>query len=277
MDLIAIVLLTLLLPVLTYVAPVAPARIAIGLLLVSFFTGYALVAALFPRRERLNGVERVALGLGLSLGLAPFLGLALHFSPWGLHPVPMMRIMGLWTMALAAVAWWRRHRVPPEERFELSWGSLAGWLPVTRRPRDLAVTAFLLLLVLAGVGLVAWRFQQPTTGQPFTEFYLLGRQGLLEDYPTTLRVGQPQNYNVGVVNQERRAVAYTVRAFLSGKEVGYTEQLILHHGEKWEGSIWITPRADGRQQKLELGLYRGSEREVYQRLHLFTDVAENPR
>jgi len=185
--------------------------------------------------------------------------------------------MGLWTLALAAISWWRRHSVSPEDRFDPNWRSVVGWIPVTRRPKDLAVTASLLVLVLAGASLVAWKLQQPMApGQPFTEFYLLGPEGLLEKYPTTLRVRQPQNYSVGLVNQESMTVVYTVRAFLDGSEVGSTGRLTLQHGERWEGWIRVTPRAPARQQKLELQLHRDGEREIYQRLHLFVEVLENP-
>jgi len=42
-------------------------RIILGTPFVFFFPGYALVAALFPKKEGVGGIERVALSFGLSI------------------------------------------------------------------------------------------------------------------------------------------------------------------------------------------------------------------
>src|SRR3989442_5344824 len=68
-DLIAIWLATTALLVAILLAPNNPARVVLGLPFVLFFPGYVLIAALYPRRSDLDGVERVALSLGLSLAV----------------------------------------------------------------------------------------------------------------------------------------------------------------------------------------------------------------
>jgi len=45
--------------------------------LVLFLPGYTLIATLFPRKDDLDGIERVALSFGLSIAITPLLGLAL--------------------------------------------------------------------------------------------------------------------------------------------------------------------------------------------------------
>ena len=46
----------------------------------------------------------------------------------------------------------------------------------------------------------------------------------------------------------------------------------MKDGEIWEGTIDVTPAAEGDQEKLEFRLYRNSEDEVYRTLYLFVDV-----
>jgi len=84
MDLLGIIALCLLLIPLVLLTS-GPVRIALGLALVLFFPGYALVAALFPRRRDLELVERIALSFGGSLAIVPLIGLGLNYTPWGIR------------------------------------------------------------------------------------------------------------------------------------------------------------------------------------------------
>jgi uncharacterized membrane protein len=54
-----------------------PVRIPLGLAMVLFLPGYTLIAALFPEKEDLDGIERVALSFGLSIAVVPLMGLGL--------------------------------------------------------------------------------------------------------------------------------------------------------------------------------------------------------
>ena len=272
MDLFAIVVLTLLIELLIYGVPMEPVRIALGLLFVLFFPGYVLVSALYPRREQLNGIERIALGLGLSLVLVPLLGLALNFTPWGIRLTPIVVTLSFWTLAVAAVAWVQRRRITPEERFDIPWATFAAWVRKPRRSTDLAAGFVLSLAALAVVGAVTWKVQQPVPGESFTEFYVLGAHKTLQDYPTNLRGGEAQDYNVGIINREKETVTYLIRAFLGNAEVGSLGPLTLSDGVTWEGEINVTPAAAGDQQKLELRLYRNPVSEPYHTLYLFVDV-----
>ena len=273
MDLIAIAVLTLLLQPLIYAISVEPLRIALGLAFVLFFPGYVLVSALYPRQERLDGVERVALGLGLSLALVPLIGLALNFTPWGIRLTPIVASLSAWTLIVGGIAWRQRRRIAPSERFDVRFEPLVEW---ARRPRsriDLAFNVALVVAVLAVVGTVAWKIQQPTPGEAFTEFYILGAGGKLQDYPTDLRSGQGQSYNLGIINHEGGPATYDVRAFVDDTEVvGSLASLALADDETWEGVVEVTLMAPGERQKLEFRLFLAGSDEVYRTVHLFVDV-----
>lgn len=64
-ELIPLNVLVLLLIVVIILLPSNSLRIALGLPFLLFFPGYTLVAALFPKRESLEAIERVALSFGL--------------------------------------------------------------------------------------------------------------------------------------------------------------------------------------------------------------------
>ena len=85
----AIVVITLLLfPVVVFTT--GPLRIGLGLPFVIFFPGYTLLSALFPKRDDLSGIERVALSFGLSIAVVPLIGLILNYTPWGIKLYPIL-------------------------------------------------------------------------------------------------------------------------------------------------------------------------------------------
>ena len=79
-DLATIVALSLLLVGTVYVLPLPTLRILLGGPFVLFFPGYTMVAALFPGRDDLEGLERLGLSLGLSIAVLPLMGLVLNLS-----------------------------------------------------------------------------------------------------------------------------------------------------------------------------------------------------
>ena len=77
-------LLVIALVVSIILAPSEVLRIVIGLPFVLFFPGYVLMAALFPRREGLGGIERVALSFVMSIAVVPLIGFILNYTWWGI-------------------------------------------------------------------------------------------------------------------------------------------------------------------------------------------------
>jgi uncharacterized membrane protein len=94
-------------------------RILFGVAMVLFIPGYALIAALFPARDDLDGIERVALSFGLSIAVVPLIGLALNYTPWGIRLDPILASLTIFTLAMAGIAWYRRLLLPAEKRFSI--------------------------------------------------------------------------------------------------------------------------------------------------------------
>ena len=63
--------------------PVVFTRYIFGAFFVLFLPGFALSKALFPMKG-LNNIEQFALGTGISIALAPLVGLLLNFAPGGI-------------------------------------------------------------------------------------------------------------------------------------------------------------------------------------------------
>ena len=99
-------------------SPLVIARYILGSVFVLFIPGYVTVEALFPKGREMDGIERFALSVGLSLALVPLIGLLLNYTPWGIRLTPIVLSLVIFTVGVAAVGVVRRFRLS-QERFEL--------------------------------------------------------------------------------------------------------------------------------------------------------------
>ena len=193
-----------------------------AILLVLFIPGYVLVAALFPgtiaRVPEIDWVERIALSLGLSVAVVPLLGFLLNFTPFGIRFAPIVVLIALFTIGVGGGAYWRRMRLPVDDRLSLTVDlSASNWKE--HGAVDKGLTIALAGSIAVAVGTLAYVVTTPRHGEPFTEFYLLGPGGNASGYPTSLNVSQSGSIIVGVVNHESGTVSYTVRIDLVGVRI----------------------------------------------------------
>jgi len=116
-----LILLNLLVIVLIAVFNLFPSnilRIILGAPFLLFFPGYALVTALFIKKEELDGIERVLLSLVMSIVIILLLGLILNYTPWGIRPEPVLYSTALFIFITSVIAWLRRGQLFRLEKAE---------------------------------------------------------------------------------------------------------------------------------------------------------------
>ena len=111
------VLFTLVLVFTVKEPPLVYLRYVLGSLFVLYIPGATLIEALYPRGEELEPLERLALGIGLSLALVPLVGLVLNYTPWGIRLTPIAISLSILTEILMIVASYRKYQY-----FKLSQG-----------------------------------------------------------------------------------------------------------------------------------------------------------
>jgi uncharacterized membrane protein len=279
-DLWLIGILTILLAVVIAFFPSTIARIILGLPFLLFFPGYTLMAALFPRKGSLGGVERVALSFGLSIAVVPLIGLVLNYTPWGIRLEPILISLAVFIIAAAGVAWYRREKLAPEERYRVLFNfRLPSWRGQSMPDKVLSVV--LIVAIVGAIGTLGYVIATPKVGERFTEFYILGPNGKAEDYPTELKVGEEGWVIVGIVNHEQERANYKVEVWIDGEKAklrieGEDKDEImveLENEGKWEQEVGFVPQKAGRQ-KVEFVLYKDGEPYFEEPLHLWIDVEE---
>ncbi len=286
-------------------------RSALGLVMVLFIPGYALIAALFPRRntpesiekialssgnkeadnaekatflsgnKEIDGIERAALSFGLSIAVSPLIGLGLNYTPWGIRLDPIVVCLTIFTIICVLVANKRRHELLEKERFSIDFAGLYGQFRDEtfggdKTQLDKALTVILIVAILLSVATLAYVIVVPKHGETFTEFYILGPGGKADQYPTQYILGDNKSVTVGVVNHEYRNVTYDLVVALNDSSTVtnlYSEQLTLTDNQTMEQAVNLKPDRAGQNMKMEFLLYAdGNMTAPYRECHLWVNV-----
>ena len=256
-------------------------RNILGLPLVLFLPGYALIAALFPAKSDLDGIERTALSFGLSIAVVPLIGLGLNYTPWGIRLIPILISLSVFTFAMCGLAYLRRAKLPDADAFEVPFRKMAHELKaeILEKPEsglDRVLTIILVLSILLSVATLFYVVVTPKEGEHFTEFYLLGPEGMADNYPTNYTLGESGTVIVGVVNHEYMPVNYTMEVRLENKSLPLPkdiQQVTLAHNETWEEPLTLTPPVEGKNMKLEFLLFNETDKNTpYRDLLLWINV-----
>ncbi|MBN2098748.1 MAG: DUF1616 domain-containing protein [Dehalococcoidia bacterium] len=269
MGLIFIVALTLLLiPVVLLTT--GWIRVVLGLLFLLFFPGYTLIAAVFPRKDSLDPMERVALSFASSIAVVIAIGLILNYTPLGINLYTVTASIAIFILVAAAIAIWLRRRLPIEERFHvLPRVESSKWSQLNRLEKALSI--ILVLSILVGTGALVYVMAVPRQGEKFTEFYIPAAG----DYPTRLAIGEPLTVTLHIASQEHESTSYHVQARVDSEVVEEKERFTLTHGEARDETVTIVPTKSGRQE-IEFLLYKHKDggTELYRTANLSITVEE---
>ncbi len=272
-DILFINVLVIVLVIIITLFPSSILRIVIGFPFLLFFPGYTLMAALFPKKNDLDGVERIALSFGLSIALSALIGFLLNYTPYGIRLYPIFLSLSFFIFVTSVIAYYRRCRLPVEECFIPFFRiSLSRWAGLSNI--DKALTIVLILSILIAIGVLSYTITTPKSGERFTEFYVLGPEGKAENYPHELMLGEKAILNLGIVNHEGQEMKYDIEVRIDGAEYKKVGSLILTNEEKWENRISFISQKVGNNQKVQFLLYKNREHKPSETLHLFINVTQ---
>ena len=168
------------------------ARTVLGLLLVLFFPGYCLMAVIFPRKTPLGVIPRLAFSVATSIVLLVIFQLVMDATTIGIQLYPALIYLVAFTAIAAAVAWWRRRPVNPDDRYSPDFRKLAAiirfWTEKTRL--DQALAGLLVIAIIGTITTIGFVVNSPTVIKSFTEFYLLDPEKKVDYYPGELAPGE---------------------------------------------------------------------------------------
>jgi uncharacterized membrane protein len=258
-------------------------RTILSLFLLIFLPGYVLVSVLFPEEAGLEGMERIALSVGLSVAIVPLIGLVLNFTPWGIREISLLTSLSAFILIMSGVAYSRRRRLPENRTFGVSFRASALTLlskigENSGSKTEKILRTFLAISFLFLIGTMAYIILTPHEKVPFTEFYILGPQRMAENYTTEYLQGESGTYIIGIANNEYKTMNYTLEVRLENESLPFQKNLKnirLAHNTTIEEPIKITPFIEGKNQKLEFLLFSETEKKIpYKNMRLWINVSK---
>ena len=105
-------------------------RVVFALPSILFIPGYVLIAALFPKKQDLDAIERIALSFGLSIAIVPLVGLALNYTPWGIRLEPVVTSLVVLIIFLSLAGAIRRVGISAEDQFRVPFHIFGQWMVI---------------------------------------------------------------------------------------------------------------------------------------------------
>jgi len=295
-DILIISILTVLLVIISVLIPSNIVRIILGLPAILVFPGYSFVAALYPGKEDMNRIQRLALSIGISVAIITLIGLILNYTPWGVGPESVLFSVSIFILLTSAIALLRRSKVPGRNKYicqlTISWPVWASGVL-----SKLLFVSFIVSIVVT-LGVISYVTVSPRVEAAFTEFYILGLNGEAQDYPEVFSLESGDvarieygdgNYvfdelgmvTLGIVSHEQQKTSYYVLVNIDGEQISinYDGGVVnrigpfeLAQGEKWEQKIGFAPQYVGDNQKVEFQLFKETDSIPVGSLHLRIDA-----
>lgn len=252
------------------------ARAMLGISLVLFLPGYSLISSLFPGKNDLGGMERFALSFGFSIAIVSLIGFGLNFTTFGIRLIPILLSVSFFTLAMCLIAYFRRVKLPEEERFKVPFSDAYHSLKTEIfNPKSRVNKILMIILILSAVVLTIVLTYAALThrqGEKFTEFYILGDKGKAENYPTQLKAEMNNSIIVGIVSHEPTPTNYTLDILLENESLN-TKRVHLAYNSTWEEKVFFAPKKRGNNLKLDFLLYKENDLAApYRNLRLWVDI-----
>jgi hypothetical protein len=217
--------------------PIGVLAALLGIPLVLFAPGYAIVATLDPSArgeppgllgDRLAGIpEKFALSIGISAAVAALTGLALNLTPWGLTSNSWVMVLAILTILAAMIAAKRREFHSPP-RLTL--------MKVNAAHVSLMAMAVVIVALASGIG---WWGAQSETFPGYTQLWITPSGG--------------NAFEIGVRNVDPARERYKLTLDRSPGGSHQWPSITVGHGATWRTEVVLPPRH--RAVVLRVNLY----------------------
>jgi uncharacterized membrane protein len=244
----------------------------LGIIFVAFIPGYALISFLFPSNNELSFSERLLLSFASSVAIVGLVGFILNYTSFGIHLTIIALILFILVISFSLLTFFRRRYTDDSFNPEFT-PTLSGIKKVFVREEgiDKALSIILIILIIFAVSMTTYAVVKPKQPEKFTEFYILGSDGKMSNYPTQLSSGVNGHATIVIVNHEKVPTSYLLVYNYNGTTVSETN-ITLQDGQNISVPMTIVTGNTGKKE-VELLLYKQPDQQnVYLSLRFWVTV-----
>jgi uncharacterized membrane protein len=185
----------------------------IGLVYLLFVPGYAVLCAIFPKKESITLTIRIVLSFGLSISISPVLGIINSYIGLGLSSESILLSISAFTMTFSGVSYYIRIKNGFSLIYidsviniftELLYGKMI----------DKILTMILVIALLSFPISIFLVNNHINEIDPSTTFYILGENRTIESIPHSINPGTKTSITIGIDNNENRIVNYSIEIWI---------------------------------------------------------------
>jgi uncharacterized membrane protein len=116
----------------------------------------------------------------------------------------------------------------------------------------------------------------PEPVDSYTELYILGPDGVADNYPKELVIGENKTLIAYVVNHENVDAYYNLAIRYnnsSTERTAFTEYIVLQDNVSWSKKFVIKPDLPGKKVKVQFQLYKNGGLDPYRECYLWLNVS----
>jgi uncharacterized membrane protein len=227
----------------------------LGIIFIAFIPGYALISFLFPSNGEITLSERLLLSFGTSVAIVGLVGFILNYTSFGIRLEIIVEILTAIVILFSLLTVLRRiyteDSYNPE--FTPTLSRIKGGF-VKEKGLDKALSIILVILIVFAISMTTYAVVKPKQPEKFTEFYILGSDGKMSNYPTNLTSGESGNINIVIVNHETIPTSYLLVYNYNGTTVS-KNYITLQNDQNISIPTTIVTGSTGKKE-VELLLYK---------------------
>jgi uncharacterized membrane protein len=227
----------------------------LGIIFIAFIPGYVLISFLFPSNGEISLSERLLLSFGSSVAIVGLVGFILNYTSFGIRLEIIVEILTVIVILFSLLTFLRRRYTNDSYNPEFT-PTLSGIKRafVKEKGIDKALSIILIILVVLAISMTTYAVVKPKQPEKFTEFYVLGSDGKMSNYPTNLTSSENGNITIVIVNHENVPTSYLLVYNFNGTTVS-ENNITLQDGQNISVPLTIVPGNSGKKE-VELLLYK---------------------
>ena len=248
--------------------------IIIEYLFMLFLPGYSIMAILFPRKNDLKAIKRLELSFIWSITIVLLSGIIFKYITSGGILTSTILYISIFTLFIQPISYLVRKDI--SESFSIGLTELFKSYKSSFNDKsqiDKIISIVLVIFIIFAISTTAYVIASPKDAEKYTEFYILGSNGMASNYPTNLTVGQTGNVTVGIVNHEHSTVNYEMIIKLNNYTINDTN-ITLSTNQTYSTPFTFTPYISGQNQNIEFLLYKLPDNKTVYR-YLFLQIKVN--